>query len=216
MLKAIIFDCDGVIAETETERLKLLKALTEEKGHKGIDEKKHLKLLVGRKSVDFLRDVFGGKMGTEEAEEIAEKRRQHWEDSPKKFIKEIKGIKTVCLGLSKKYEMAVASTAPRRMVEATLKHLELKSYFKVVITGNDVEKVKPNPEAYLKALKGLNVKSGESIAIEDSDTGIAAAKAAGIRTVALRNRLYEEYGYKPDLSKADIIIEELEVLLKIV
>lgn len=215
MLKAIIFDCDGVIAETEISKFKHLKKLAEEKGHFGLDEKKHLKLLIGKRSKDLLKTVFGEKMSEKLIEELVERRRQDWEDSPEKFVIEIKGIRAVCEKLAGKFILAVASTAMRKTVEATLKHLGLGRYFKAVITGSDVKNVKPDPDVYLKTLEKLGLKSGECLAVEDSETGIAAAKKAGIKVVALRNRLYKEYGYIPNLSGADMVIEELTELVKI-
>ena len=215
MLKAIIFDCDGVIAESEISRFRHLKKLAEEKGHSGLDEKKHLKFLIGKRSRDLIVNVFGGKMSEKVIKEILEKSRQDWEDSPEKFITEIKGIREVCEKLRKDFVLAVASTATRKTVDATLNHLNLQRYFKTVMTGSDVKKVKPDPEVYLKTLEKLGLRSSECIAVEDSETGIAAAKEAGIKVVALRNRLYKECGYTPDLSGADIVIEELNDLIKI-
>ena len=215
MLKAVIFDCDGVIAESEISRFRHLKKLAEEKGHFGLDERKHLKFLIGQASKGLLQRVFGKKMNEQLIDEIVNKRRQDWEDSPEKFITEINGIRTVCEKLMGKIVLAVASTATRGTVEATLRHLNLSKYFKIVMTGNDVKNAKPDPEVYLKTLEKLGLESGECLAVEDSEAGIAAAKKAGIKVVALRNRLYEEYGHIPDLSEADIVIEEITDLLKI-
>ena len=215
MLKAIIFDCDGVIAESEISRFRHLKKLAEEKGHFGLDEKNHLKFLIGQTSKGLMQKVFGENINEQLIDEIVIKRRQDWEDSPEKFITEIKGIRAVCEKLGKKYTLAVASTATRKTVAATLKHLNLSKYFKHVMTGGDVKNVKPDPEVYLETLKRLGLKSSECLVVEDSETGIAAANKAGIKVVALRNKLYEEYGYTPDLSEADVVIEEITELLKI-
>lgn len=215
MLKAIIFDCDGVIAESEISLFRHLKKLAEERGHFGLDEKEHLKFLIGKRGRDLLMHVFGEKMSEQLIKEIVERRRQDWEDSPEKFVAETSGIRAVCEKLAGKFILAVASTATRKTVEATLKHLGIGRHFKAVMTGNDVKNVKPDPEIYLKTLEKLGLGSGECLAVEDSETGIAAAKKAGIRVVALRNRLYKEYGYIPDLSEADMVIEKLTDLIKI-
>ena len=216
MLKAVIFDCDGVIAESEISRFRHLKKLAEEKGHFGLDEKKHLKFLIGHTSKGLLQKVFGEKMNWQVMDEIVNKRRQAWEDSPEKFLTEIKGIREVCEKLAKEYTLAVASTAARKTVEATLRHLNLGKYFKLIMTAGEVKNVKPDPEIYRETIKRLGLKSSECIVVEDSETGIAAAKKAGIKVVALRNTFYEEHDYTPDLSGADIVIEEITDWLKIV
>ncbi len=215
MLKAVIFDCDGVIAETEIGRFRQLKKLAEEKGHVGLNENEHLGHLVGKKSADLLKLVFGEKISEREIEEITSRRYKDWEETPEKFITPMKGIREVCTELEKKYELAVASTAPRQIVEATLNHLGLRKHFKVIMTGNDVKRGKPDPEVYIQTLKKLNREGNECLAIEDSEAGMAAAKQAGIKVVGLRNKLYEQYGHMEDMSKADIVIEELTDLLKI-
>lgn len=215
-LKAILFDCDGVIAETEISRFRHLKNLAEEKGYFGLEEKQHLKFLIGKQSKELLRHVFGNKISERLIEEIVNKRRQDWEDSPERFITGMNGIRHICEVLSRKYSLAVTSTATRKTVEATLKHIGLGKYFKLVMTQNDVKMTKPAPDVYLETLNRLGLKAGECLAIEDSPNGVASAKDAGIKVVALKNKLYEEYGYNPDLSSADIVIENLADLLKIV
>ncbi|MBI3036390.1 HAD family phosphatase [Candidatus Woesearchaeota archaeon] len=216
MLKAVIFDQDGVIAESEIGRFQHLKRLAKERGLHGLEEKEHLKHLIGHRSVDLLKAVFGEKISQEVAEEIAGKRRVEFQEKPQEFIREVSGIRETCQELEGEYELAVASTNTRPIVEATLKHLNLRKYFKVVITGSDVIKVKPDPEVYLKTLEALNRKSAECIAVEDSETGLTAAKKAGIKTVGLRNRFYEHHGYRPDLSKADTIIDDIRALPKLI
>ena len=214
MLKAIIFDCDGVIAENEISRFIHLKNLAEDRGYKGVEEK-HLRLLIGKRSTDFLQNVFGKKISKKEREKIRKRRYREFQNFPEKFVKEAKGIKALCNKLSRKYTLAVASTNHKEVVKTTLNYLGLKKHFKFVATKNDVKKAKLHPEIYLKVLKKLKLKADECLAIEDSATGIESAKKAGISVVAKRNKLYEKYGHKEDLSKADFVIDELKDVLKI-
>ncbi|HIG98370.1 TPA: HAD family phosphatase [Candidatus Woesearchaeota archaeon] len=215
MLKAVIFDCDGVITDSEISRFRHLKKLAEERGHFGLDERKHMKFLIGKKSRDTLTHVFGGKISEQVIEQIVEKRRQDWEDCPEKFITEMRGVTAVCEKLGKKYTLAVASTASRKTVDATLRHLGLAEKFKIITTGDDVSNTKPNPEIYLKTLQKLGLKADECLAVEDSNSGINAAKTAGIKIVALKNELYNAYGCEADLSKADAVISGLDELIGI-
>jgi len=85
--------------------------------------------------------------------------------------------------------LAIASSSPHRWVEAHLARLGLQAAFKAVLCSEDVARIKPDPDLYLAALAALGVLPGEAVALEDSPTGVKAAKAAGLRAVAVPNAL---------------------------
>ena len=84
---------------------------------------------------------------------------------------------------------AIASLAPRRNIDGVLRQEELQDFFDAIITIENIERIKPDPEVFLKAAEALNVLPSECVAIEDSDRGVAAAVAAGMTTVALTTTL---------------------------
>ena len=86
-----------------------------------------------------------------------------------------------------------------------VKFKELRKYFSVIVTGDDVVRGKPFPDIYQKALEMLDVKSGEAVAVEDSVNGITSAKAAGMQVICVPNRNYPEADY----SEADKIFPTL-------
>jgi len=96
---------------------------------------------------------------------------------------------------------AIASSGPARWVRTAVDDLGLAPRFDAVITGDDVIERKPAPDAYLAAARILGVDPARSIAIEDSGPGIAAARAAGLRTVAIPHWLTATH----DLSGADLL-----------
>jgi len=106
MIKAVLFDNDGVISDTELDRLKHLKRLAEERGYTGIDEKKHLKYLIGKRSEGLLRYVFGEKMDEKTMAEIIHQRRKECRESPERYIKLVDGVKELYEKLSKNYELS--------------------------------------------------------------------------------------------------------------
>lgn len=87
-----------------------------------------------------------------------------------------------------------------------MKTAGLKKYFDIRVNGNDVKKSKPNPDLYLLAAEKLGVKPKECVVIEDSVTGIHAAKNAGMFCIAVPNK----YIKNGDFSKADIIVKSLK------
>lgn len=101
--------------------------------------------------------------------------------------------------------VAIVSGSARSEIEPVLKAAGLSSSITTLVATEDVERGKPAPDGYRLALEQLGVRPEEAVAIEDSDVGIAAAKAAGLRCVAVTGTL------PPDrLSGADEIIESLD------
>jgi HAD superfamily hydrolase (TIGR01509 family) len=100
---------------------------------------------------------------------------------------------------------ALASSSPRCIVKIVLDQLKLESWFKAVVTGDDVKVAKPNPEIFCKAAKELSIEPAECIVVEDSKNGIDSAIAAGMHTIAFINPLSGEQ----DLSRAEYQISSL-------
>lgn len=87
----------------------------------------------------------------------------------------------------------------------------LRKYFSLIVSGEQFKESKPNPEIYLYTIKELNVNKDEAIIIEDSSKGILAANRAGIKVLALKD---DKFGL--DQSQADIIINELNDIIKLI
>lgn len=105
--------------------------------------------------------------------------------------------------------MAVASSSPRSWVEMAVGHFSLSSSFKLCLGSEDVNsKAKPAPDIYQLACKRLGFKPEECLAFEDSDKGIASAKAAGMVCLGIRNGFNEEQGLK----NADLVFNSFQEL----
>lgn len=103
--------------------------------------------------------------------------------------------------------VAVVSSSPREHVRRVLVAAEVVDHVAVVVTSEDVVRHKPDPEPYLLAARLLGVDPGACVAVEDTPTGLAAATAAGMATMAVR-RAGHEVG---DLSGADVVVDEVQV-----
>ena len=98
--------------------------------------------------------------------------------------------------------IAIASSSPARWVVPAAERIGVRSLFGAIVTGDEVALRKPAPDVYLEAARRLGVDPARSIAIEDSAPGLAAARAAGMKTVAIPHWLTERH----DLSGADLIV----------
>jgi HAD superfamily hydrolase (TIGR01509 family) len=104
--------------------------------------------------------------------------------------------------------VALASSSARRRLNATLRLLELQTLFSTTVAGDEVTRSKPDPEAYQRATQLLGTPPRQCLAIEDSAAGLAAAAAAGLRTVGVQRP-----GRILDPGSADLIVYDLRDIL---
>jgi HAD superfamily hydrolase (TIGR01509 family) len=102
--------------------------------------------------------------------------------------------------------MVIASSSPRQFIEAVIEKIEIKQYFAKWVSGEEVEHSKPEPDIFLKVAELLNVNPRECIVIEDSTSGIIAAKRAGMWCIGYKN----VNSGNQDLSEADLIVHKIE------
>jgi HAD superfamily hydrolase (TIGR01509 family) len=104
--------------------------------------------------------------------------------------------------------LGLASNSPRYLVDDALATAGMADVFEVIVTSDDVEHAKPAPDIYLLACERLGVAPADAIALEDSASGIAAAKAAGLTVIGVPQFA------ETDASAADRVIDSLEDLLE--
>ncbi|XID92315.1 HAD family hydrolase [Paenibacillaceae bacterium WGS1546] len=102
-------------------------------------------------------------------------------------------------------KIGLASSSDREWIETHLRLKGIRDYFEVVRTSDDVKRVKPDPELYKLAVEGLGVNANEAFAVEDSMHGLHAAKAAGLYGLVVPNPVTKQM----DFSKADLIVDSL-------
>ncbi|MGH2357526.1 MAG: HAD family hydrolase [Candidatus Limnocylindria bacterium] len=104
--------------------------------------------------------------------------------------------------------IGLASNSPRALVDTALSTAGLAAAFDAIVTSDDVARAKPAPDLYLEACRRLNVEAAQALALEDSAAGVAAAKAAGLRCIAVPQFA------GTDVSAADQVIDSLADLLE--
>jgi HAD superfamily hydrolase (TIGR01509 family) len=211
-IRALVFDFDGVIVDTESSDLRAWRDVFEDHGAEltlavwaqvigtqehHFDPIEHLELLL-RMPVDRARV----------AADFARRRLELTVVQPLlPGVRELvsyaraQGIKARAQGI----KLAVASSSSRDWVEGLLESRGILSDFDCVCCREDVARTKPYPDLYIAALSCLGISALETVALEDSPNGIAAARAAGTYVVALPNPVTAEL----DLSGADTHLESL-------
>lgn len=210
MIKGVIFDNDGVIVDSEP-----LHHLAEKKTMQpfGIDiTKEEYKNYVGIGT----RKMFGDWIQKYNLKLNPEDIIPHHEQNLIKIFQErvepTPGVVNFILYLfQKNYSLAVASSSQRNLVHVGINKHNLMQYFQIIITGDDVTRLKPAPDVFLLAAQRLKISPTECLVIEDSSVGVQAAKAAGMFCAGYQNINSGDQ----DLSKADIIFQDFNELKQI-
>jgi len=194
-LSAIIFDMDGVITDTEPLHVKA-ELLTCR--HYGFDApESEWDKFRGKKSEDifnYLLEAYGGGRQVPVTDIMAFKTKTYLELSASQGIPAVPGviefIKRIRPVFSK---IGLATSSNAAIQKAIFDGLGLWPYFDAVVTGDDLTRGKPDPEAYLKASSRIGVPAGRCLVIEDSDNGVRAARGAGCRVIGITTSFPRDY-----------------------
>jgi HAD superfamily hydrolase (TIGR01509 family) len=204
VIRALVFDFDGLILETEGPSLDSWIEIYREHGFEVPLERWHDDIGSDRgfDPVDYLAALVGeglDRVGTQ-------RRRDQRKNELIAALDLMEGVRDYIadarrLGL----KLAIASSSSRDWVVGHIERLRIHAFWDAVLTRDDVARTKPAPDLYIAATKALDVHPSQAIALEDSPNGIAAAKDAGLRCVAVPNALTRDL----DVSRADVRLGSL-------
>lgn len=205
-IKAILFDMDGVLVDSEPLQFAAHK---EALHHFGIEISKEEYISYGASasSKNFYSKMAELRKKEIDIPEVQKYKRELYKKS-RVQIKIMPGVREFLEKISNEYKVAVVSGSSRENVAATLKHAGINQFFKVTVSSDDVENNKPFPDGYLLAAITLGVEPQACLVIEDSINGIIAGKDAGMKCIAVPN----EFTKRQDLSKADLVLNSMEEL----
>lgn len=200
---AVIFDMDGVLANTGPIHYESWVKMAKEIGKKFT--KKFFNLTFGQPSVPITRMLVGDNVDQELVEKWADLKERYYREMVREKIIPLPGVLRLLQELNDLgFKLAVGSSGPPENVELLLNSLRIKLYFDVVITASDVKNGKPAPDVFLIASKKLNVFPSNCVVIEDAPVGIEAARSAGMKCIALRTT-----HCNVELLQADLIVSDL-------
>ncbi|MBQ1918674.1 MAG: HAD family phosphatase [Schwartzia sp.] len=206
-MKAFLFDMDGVLIDSEPIHTRVKR---ETLLHFGLDAEIDFSAYMGRTSKILFSDAIekAGRMELTPSM-LADYKHERYLDILKNddAIHPIEGARELLLRLSEEHiPMALASSSARQVIEAVLDKFGFRQYFDSVLSGADLPASKPDPAVYRISAERLGEKPSCCVVLEDAASGIAAAKAAGMRCIAFRNPNSGEQ----DLSRADWIVDSLK------
>jgi beta-phosphoglucomutase-like phosphatase (HAD superfamily) len=196
MLRAVIFDLDGVIVDSHPAHLQAWKTLLHSL-EKNVSENDLQFVMEGYKREVILRH-FLGELSADDVNYYGAKKDALFRDSLQD-IKTVPGFTTFFDSVQRAgLPVALASSASRWRAEHTLTCLGLARAFRAIITGDDVAEGKPDPAIFQAAARGLGADPAEILVCEDAVAGVEAAKSAGMKCLAIaangRRPLLKEAG----------------------
>ena len=216
MFRGVIFDFDGVITDTEILHLRAFNRVLAQHGSE-ITTREYYTDYLGLTDVDcftLLADKGRLSLDAEGIENLVREKNLIFEELAKSEGRIIEGVREFLEMLKRNdIAMGICSGALLAEIELILGEARLRDYFEVIVSAEQIEKGKPDPEGFLLALHKLNaekrspISADECIVVEDSHWGLEAAKAAGMHTVAVTNSYDAE-----QLAGAERIVARLSEL----
>ena len=207
-IRAVIFDLDGVLVDSEQVWDAARRQLTEDSG--GRWSESATQDMMGMSSTEwsrYMHEVLGVKMPPEEISAAVVKR---MEELYREHLPLIPGACEAVERVAARWPLGLASSANRPVIEVVLELSGLGSFFQTTVSSREVGRGKPAPDVYLEAARRLRVDPVLCAAVEDSSSGILSAHAAGMRVVAIPNRTFPPS--EDALEAADAAIPSLQEL----
>jgi beta-phosphoglucomutase family hydrolase len=202
--KAVIWDMDGIIADTASYHFKAWQHVFQKRGINFT--KADFRRKFGQRNDTIIRKVLGEDLPTTEIDTITSEKEEFFRHGVKQNIKPLPGVINLMESLKENgFSLALASSAPTENIQLILKGLDIGNYFHAIVCGREVAEGKPSPQGFLLAANKLGVAPENCIVIEDAVAGVIAAKRAGMRCIAVTNTNPRE-----SLAEADLIVDSLD------
>ncbi len=195
MLRAVIFDFNGIIVDDEPIHFKLFQRVFGEEGIPLAEDAYYARYLGfdDRGVFSFGYREHHHPLSDEKLAQLIERKAVYYQEAIRNHVAIFPGVKPLVAKLAASLPLAVASGALRHEIETILTTAGLIGYFEAIVGAEDVERGKPEPDIFLKALAALNsqsakpIQANECVVIEDSKEGVRGARRAGMKCLAVTN-----------------------------
>jgi len=214
MLRAVIFDFNGIIVDDEPIHFKLFQRVLGEEGITLTEKDYYARYLGFDDRGAFSAGYHENKRSLSENKlaELIARKAAYYQETIRDHVTIFPGVETLIANLSPRLPLAVASGALRDEIETILSTAALLQHFTAIVAAEDVRHGKPEPEIFLKALEQINagrdahdqINAGDCVVIEDSKEGIKGARRAAMKCLAVTN------SHPPELLKdASAVVKSL-------
>lgn len=187
MVEAILWDNDGVLVDTERLFFESTRRTLATIGIPLTQEQfLELSMRQGRSAFDLAMEKGWSK---EQVTNLKRERDLLYSELLRKQTRVLPGVAETLKSLQGRMRMAVVTSSQRQHFDVMHADIGLTGYFEFVLAREDCGQTKPNPEPYLRALERLGIRAEACVAVEDSERGLAAARAAGLRCLVIPNEI---------------------------
>jgi len=208
VIEAVVFDLDGVLLDSEQVWDDAREQLAKERG--GHWHAQAQRDMMGMSSTEWSRYMHETVGLPEPPEEINREVVERLSATYREQLPALPGARAAVERLAARWPLGLASSSNRELIDLALELLGVQHLFAATVSSEEVARGKPAPDVYLEAARRLEVDPANAAAVEDSNNGILAAKAAGMRVLAIPNR-----HFPPDeeaLAQADVVLDSLAEL----
>jgi HAD superfamily hydrolase (TIGR01509 family) len=208
MIEAVVFDLDGVLLESEEIWDDVRERYVRERGgHYDADAQRAMMGMSSKEWSRFINEQLGveaspAEINADVVDLMIARYREH--------LPLVPGAREAVERMAAVFPLGIASSSNRPLIAVVLELARLNWLFRATVSSEEVARGKPTPDVYLEAARRLDVEPHRCAAVEDSHSGIASAKAAGMLVVAIPNRRYP-----PDedaLTQADVVLSSITEL----
>ena len=205
----IIFDMDGVLLDSEPMHQEIIYEVFQLKGIPF--DKAYIQTLTGMSAFPMWEKVKRDAQRTESVEELMQFHRDYlFKRLPEVKVPLVPHVKEVLEKFKNEGKhLSLASSSGRKLIDIFTQQTNIAHYFEVIMSGDDVQYSKPNPEIFLKVAQWYHLPATQFTVIEDSTNGVKAAKSANMKCIGFDNPL----SGGQDLSQADLLIHSMQELL---
>jgi HAD superfamily hydrolase (TIGR01509 family) len=208
VIDTVVFDLDGLLIESEELWANVREQLARDRGGRyGPEEQRAMMGMSSPEWSWYMHDHVGLP---ESPDEIAAEVVEQMVDRYRQGVPLIAGAVDAVERLAARWPLGLASSSNRPLIDLVLERSGLSPFFRATVSSEEVARGKPAPDVYLEACRRLDVESTRAAAIEDSHAGIGAARAAGMRVVAIPNASYPPGDEA--LAEADVVLRSLAEL----
>jgi beta-phosphoglucomutase len=203
-----IWDMDGTLVDTAQLHFLAWEALLREEGRPFTREE--FAATFGQRNPEIFRYLYGDRLSEERIARLSERKEEIYRAAAQTGIELLPGTRHMLEELHKAgFVQAIGSSAPRANLDLILRLTGIERFFPVVVSMEDTQRGKPDPQVFLVAAERLGVEPGHCVVIEDAVAGVQAARAGGMKCIAVRF-----VGHHPEdrlrQAGADLIVHSLE------
>jgi HAD superfamily hydrolase (TIGR01509 family) len=208
VIDGVVFDLDGVLLDSEQVWDSVREELVRERGgrwHANAQQD-----MMGMSSLEWSRYMHDELGLRDPPEEISAEVVRRLESRYREHLPVLPGAREAVERLAARWPLGLASSSNRELIDLALELMGVRHFFAATVSSEEVARGKPAPDVYVEGARRLVIDPSRAAAIEDSHNGIRAAKAAGMRVIAIPNE-----HFPPDedaLTHADVVLDSLAEL----